>query len=184
MKSGAYDAKGKRKYLNRGENMRFLEVLSALPDRDELYFLVLYYTGCRVSEALALRRQDFESDTGVVIFTSLKKRRQIERRRVPVPNELITRITDYFPESENEPVWDFSRTTAWRRMKYIMARAQICGIHATCKGLRHGFGVRCSAKQIPITQISTWMGHSNVESTAIYLDVRDEEERALITRTW
>ena len=65
-----------------------------------------------------------------------------------------------------------------------MNEAGISGIHATPKGLRHGFGVRAAMAGIPVTKIQKWMGHADIANTAIYLDVKDEEDRELMSRTW
>ena len=65
-----------------------------------------------------------------------------------------------------------------------MKAADISGVHTTAKGLRHGFGVRSALGRVPLSPIQNWMGHANSTTTAIYLDVQDEEERALIERTW
>ena len=62
--------------------------------------------------------------------------------------------------------------------------AKIAGIHATTKGLRHGFGVRSAMMRIPSNVIQQWLGHADPSTTAIYLAVRDDEERELIEKTW
>jgi integrase len=38
--------------------------------------------------------------------------------------------------------------------------------------------------QIPVSLIQGWMGHSDPSTTAIYLAVKDDEERELIEKTW
>ena len=65
-----------------------------------------------------------------------------------------------------------------------MRQSQISGVHATTKGLRHGFGVRSAMVQIPPHLIQQWMGHADLSTTAIYLSVQDDEERELIEKTW
>ena len=65
-----------------------------------------------------------------------------------------------------------------------MDECEIAGIHATTKGLRHGFGVRGALAKIPLNLLQLWFGHSQSTTTAIYLDVRDDEERTLMQRTW
>jgi site-specific recombinase XerD len=80
--------------------------------------------------------------------------------------------------------WNFSRVTGWRIIKNVMEAANIAGIHATTKGLRHGFGVRGALGKIPMNIIQNWMGHADATTTAIYLDVQGEEEIALIEKTW
>ncbi|MEE8291311.1 MAG: tyrosine-type recombinase/integrase, partial [Candidatus Tectomicrobia bacterium] len=50
---------------------------------------VLYYTGCRISEALALTPRRVDIHDQVVIFETLKKRRRGVYRAVPVPQTLL-----------------------------------------------------------------------------------------------
>lgn len=52
---GAYDQDGQRKYLSREEGDKFVRHITALPRSDALFCLTIYYTGCRISEALAMR---------------------------------------------------------------------------------------------------------------------------------
>ena len=99
--------------------------------------------------------------------------------RTFLANEIVSATT-----ADEQRLWGFSRTTGWRIIKSVMKAAGIEGIHATTKGLRHGFGVRGALEQIPVSLIQNWMGHADATTTAIYLGVRDEEERELIERTW
>ena len=180
----AYDYEGRRKYLSKTEGGNFLQHAIALQKPEALFCLTIYYTGCRISEALALRRQDVDDEAKVILIRSLKKRQKKEIRRIPAPEFLVAellRIATSYPE---KPLWPFSRTTGWRIIKGVMKAAQISGIHATTKGLRHGFGVRGAMMQIPTHLIQSWMGHSDASTTAIYLAVKDDEERALIEKTW
>ena len=180
----AYDHEGRRKYLSRTEGRKFVQHAASLPRAEALFCLAIYYTGCRLSEALALRRQDVDAESKAVLIRSLKKRDKHEIRRLPIPGFLVDGLLNIAPTEANQPLWPFSRTTGWRIIKSVMKAATISGIHATTKGLRHGFGVRGAMMQIPLNLIQGWMGHADASTTAIYLDVRDEEERALIEKTW
>jgi len=180
----AYDREGLRKYLTRNEGRKFIEKAVELPKTRALFSLTLYYTGCRISEALKLRQSDLDCETKTILIRSLKKRGRNEFRRIPIPEFLCMELA-ILPASENGlRIWEFSRTTGWRIIRALMKAAKISGMHATCKGLRHGFGVRSVMEQVPLYRIQNWMGHSDSSTTAIYLDVQDEEERALIARTW
>jgi integrase len=181
---GAHDARGRRKYLSRDEGRRFLAQARLLPPARALFCETIYYTGCRISEALELRSIDIDPELHVLHFRSLKKRQRVEIRRVPVPESLTRQLFALASLDEEQPLWQFSRTTGWRIIKWVMAKAKVSGIHATTKGLRHGFGLRCALAQIPLHRIQTWMGHADSATTAIYLDVMDEEERQLIEKTW
>ncbi len=180
----AYDNEGKRKYLSRPEGQKFLEQVVRLPRLNALFCLTIYYTGCRISEALNLRWRDLDSEMKVFSIRSLKKRGRKEIRRIPIPEFLAQELLKDSVSAKDQRIWSFSRTTGWRIIKGVMREATISGVHATCKGLRHGFGVRGALGQIPLSLIQQWMGHTDATTTAIYLAVQDEEERALIEKTW
>jgi integrase len=40
------------------------------------------------------------------------------------------------------------------------------------------------ARKIPLPIVQRWLGHSRLETTAIYLDVSGDEERELAKRLW
>ncbi len=157
---------------------------TALPRVEALFCLTIYYTGCRISEALALRRQDLDLQSKVLRIRSLKKRAKREIRRIPIPTFLVTGLLSIAPRDDGDYLWSCSRTTAWRIIKGVMWNAGISGIHATPKGLRHGFGVRSAMMRIPSNVIQQWMGHADPFTTSIYLAVKDEEERELMEKTW
>ena len=181
---GAYDREGQRKYLSRDEGDKFVRHTTALPRSNALFCLTIYYTGCRISEALALRRQDVDLETKTVRIRSLKKRDKREIRRIPIPVFLVAGLLSISLHEDGDLLWPRSRTTAWRIIKGVMKAAGISGIHATTKGLRHGFGVRGAMMRIPPNVIQQWMGHADLSTTAIYLAVKDDEERELIEKTW
>lgn len=180
----AYDREGRRKYLTHEEGKKFIKSARKLPSSEALFCMTIYYTGMRISEALALTAENIDHSTGVVRIRSLKKRKELEFRRIPLPASLLTGLRQQASVMTNGPLWTFSRTTGWRIIKRVMLDAGISGIHATTKGLRHGFGIRGAIANIPLHLLQQWFGHSQSATTAIYLDVKDDEERTLIRRTW
>ena len=76
------------------------------------------------------------------------------------------------------------RITGYRWIKSIMAEANIVGVHACPKGLRHGFGVNATMSGVQIHMLQRWMGHASMETTAIYATVIGPEERQLAERMW
>ena len=80
-----YDLEGRRLYLTSAERDAFLDAATQADRPVRTLCVVLYYTGCRISEARALipRRVDINGQT--IIFESLKKRRRGVFRAVPVP---------------------------------------------------------------------------------------------------
>jgi len=181
---GTYDQKGRRKYLSKEEGREFISSAQSRPPNEATFCLIIYFTGCRVSEALGLTLADFDLQSRVVIIRTLKRRTKEVRRRVPIPSHLAESIQILKENDPQSRIWQYSRTTAWRLVKKVMKSAGIEGIQACPKGLRHSFGVRAALQKVPITLIQGWMGHADISTTGIYLDVRDEEERELIRRTW
>lgn len=84
----------------------------------------------------------------------------------------------------HQRIWRFSRTTAWRYVKQVMAVAGITGTPAMPKGLRHGFGVRAFQSNVPPHLVQRWLGHASLRTTGIYGDVLGPEERAFAIRMW
>ncbi|MBV8979143.1 MAG: site-specific integrase [Alphaproteobacteria bacterium] len=179
-----FDARGSRKYLCARELPRFLDAASrADPATASLCFL-LAYTGCRLSEALALAPAQLDVPMRCVVFRTLKRRRTVFRA-VPVPNELMLALCHLAKErAPDAPLWGWCRQTAWRRVKRVMAQAGIEGAQATPKGLRHGFGVANAQSQVPMATTQKWLGHAKLETTAIYQQAVGSEERALARRLW
>jgi len=183
---GMFDRSGNRKYVNSAERKAFLRAIGTEHDLSRRAFLLtLFHTGCRISEALnvAVGRVDFANNS--ITFETLKRRRLGCFRAVPAPDELTRDLRSLAEGMQhNERLWKFSRPTAYRLVKATMRRARIVGGMACPKGLRHGHGVACVAVKIPLTTIQKWLGHARIETTAIYLDVLGEEERALAKRLW
>jgi len=180
----AYDHEGRRKYLTQEEGRRFLKCARKLPRSEALFCMTIYYTGMRISEALALTAQDVDHSTKALRVRSLKKRESLEFRRIPVPDSLLSGLRQTSGDETERLLWTFSRTTGWRIIKRVMLEAKITGVHATTKGLRHAFGVRGAIARIPLNLLQLWFGHSQSATTAIYLAVKDDEERTLMQRTW
>lgn len=184
MKGSAYDGEGRRKYLNQAEGKRFLEAIQGLPSDHAAFCLTLYYSGARPSEVLGLTSVSIEMPSAVLIIRCLKKRQKIVYRRIPIPRQLAEQLARMAAKSNTGKIWNQSRTTAWRIVKEVMERASISGVMASPKGLRHAFGVRAVTNQVPLTLLRNWMGHSRIETTAIYADVQDEEQREMMRRMW
>jgi integrase len=180
-----FDRQGRRKYLNSNERDAFLTVVAQVDDPARRSFcLTLFYTGCRISEALNLKAGNVDFSQKSLVFETLKRRRKGLFRSVPVPDSLIVLLRQTVEEETPVPVWNFSRPTAFRLVKGCMAEAGISGGMACPKGLRHGFAVACVAKSVPLPTLQKWLGHARLETTAIYLSVADDEERNLARRTW
>lgn len=181
-----FDQHGKRKYLNDTERRAFLKAVKREPDVMRRAFgLTLFYTGCRISEALNLTIERIDLIENSFVFETLKRRRRGVFRAVPMPDALaISCCKATLGRKLTSRVWAFSRATGYRQVKKFMAEAGIMGVMGSPKGLRHSFAIACVSKKIPLTTVQKWMGHAKLETTAIYLEVSGEEERNLAKRLW
>ena len=115
-----HDQAGGRKYLTEDERRRFLAAADAAPRYVRVFCHTLAWTGCRISEALALTAERIDVDGGAITFESLKKRRRGLFRSVPIPPEqatmldLVFDLRDVRGAAARAALWGFSRATAWR----------------------------------------------------------------------
>ena len=65
-----------------------------------------------------------------------------------------------------------------------MARANIRGLQASPKGLRHGFGVHAVQSGVPLNLVQKWLGHAQLSTTAIYTNAVGPEEYAIAEKMW
>jgi integrase/recombinase XerD len=187
-----YGSAGSRKYLNAADRRRFIDAAGRAALKVQLFCLVLNFSGGRISEILALTPAAIDLDSAVLNIVTLKRRKLGMVRQVPMPREVVRKLNRVFglrqrqrdPDSAYRRIWRWSRTTAWRRVKEVMAIAHISGTQAMPKGLRHGFGVNAFQSRVPPHLIQKWLGHASLRTTAIYADVVGPEERAFAARMW
>lgn len=185
-----HDQAGGRKYLTREEHIRFLLAADQAPRDVRAFCHTLGWSGCRISEALALTAERIDVATGTITFKTLKKRQRGLFRTVPVPPELATMLDLVFGlrglrgPAAKLPLWSWSRATAWRQIKEVLAAAGIEGAQASPKGLRHAIGVAAVGQGIPLNLVQRWMGHAQLTTTAIYAEAVGEEERSIAARMW
>ena len=187
-----YGSAGGRKYLNAAERQRFIESAQRAPPMVRLFCLVLRWSGGRISEVLALTPAAIDVESGTASIETLKRRKRGVVRQVPLPRDLLSQLNRVFrlrfrqrdPELAGARLWTWSRTTAWRRVKEVMAVAGVTGTPAMPKGLRHGFGVNAFQASVPPHLVQRWLGHASLKTTSIYGDVMGPEERAFAERMW
>jgi len=188
--SDLIDPQGHRLYLTAAERSAFLAAAAKAPREMRSFCEVLHFTGCRISEALALTMKRVDLDGQALVFETLKKRRSGVYRAVPVPPRLLDTLDLVHGVREarkgrgDPALWRWSRTTAWRHVKAVMQAAGIEGPHASPKGLRHGYGVAAISATVPLNLLSKWMGHAAIETTAIYANALGEEQRSIAERMW
>lgn len=214
MEHSMYDCDGNRKYMNWRERRRFMRAarpkrpwLDIGSFLDHLrsnrqgkagdwsvftFCLALTYTGGRISEVLALTPRHIDVQGHIIVFRTLKKRGRVAYRPVPVPARVIRELDAVHQikaarrdaERVDERIWPWCRTTAWTRVKEVMDAAGITGIHATAKGLRHGYAIQALVSGLSDSTVMRLLGHSRIETTLVYTEVAGAEARTITSRMW
>jgi integrase len=182
-----YERTGERKYLSASERKKFREASKKAPANVQTLCWLLLDTGCRISEALALTGQSIDAGNGAVVIESLKKRRRGIYRSVPISPDLLNELilTHHLGADTNDKrLWPWHRMTAYRRIGEVMTAAEIKGIHATPKGLRHGFAIAALEAGVPLNLVQRWLGHADMATTAIYANAMGAEERGFASKMW
>ena len=151
----------------------------------------LALSGCRVSEALALRPCDVDLEAAELRIATLKRRRD-HWRAVPVPEDLVqalelvhrVRRAQASPRGRARPLWPITRQAAHRQVGALMAAAGIEGPQACPRGLRHGYGVAAVTAGVPLPTIAAVLGHASLDTTAIYTTAIGAQARDLVARVW
>ena len=195
--AGLFTETGERKYLNAAERQRFYEALACVDHPAERTFCkLIFWTGCRISEALQMTGGHVDIDAGTVVIRSLKKHGRLKGRHfrvLHVPRYLVKELaavhglgclSSGLHSRTSRRLWNFTRQRGWKLIKRVMRRAGIDGSRATARGLRHGFGVHAILSGVPQTTLQRWLGHASLETTGIYVAVMGTEERHLARRMW
>lgn len=194
-----FDSQGRRLYLTPAEREQFREATHHVSRDKRLFALMLYHTGCRISEALMLKARSIDFTSAAVTVESLKKRqkhadgsRKPVFRQVPLSDGYLSALDNAYDlrqkqrksNRRDEYLWGWSRQYGYQVIREIMQHAGLEGAFAMPKGLRHAYAIACLDKKIPLNMIGKWMGHASLEVTAIYANALGQEERAIASRLW
>ncbi len=161
-----------------------LKIFGAIPKsalRDRTLFMLLYETGIRVGEALALQVSDVtlsQDDEKIRIFTKGKRERTVMLTAAPESIRLLCR---HLKQSgitagsifRGDPRYGGSTLPldytvvhkAWQ--KYCRA----AGVEGTIHQLRHARASQLIVAGVPLTTVRKQMGHRNLQSTLLYAEV-------------
>lgn len=181
-----------RKYLTAAERSSFIRV-AKLASRPEVqtFALILAYSGCRISEVLALRACDVDLTDNSVRVRTLKRRSETWRE-IPLPESFMRdlqlthglRQLQAGRRTKYGRLWRFSRSTASRHVAALMAEAKIQGPQACSKGLRHAFGIAAVEAGVPLPLIASILGHAQITTTAVYTTAVGIEARGFLDKMW
>jgi integrase/recombinase XerD len=69
-------------------------------------------------------------------------------------------------------------------LQAVMRAAGLEGVHASPKGLLHGFGVAAVTAGVPLNLVQKWLCHAQLSTTAVYANAVGAEEKDIARRMW
>ena len=142
--------------------------------RDKALIGILYDSGLRKGEALSLELSDLDFDRGCILIRQAKGRKD---RYVPFSVNM-QKVTRRYLETYGPSRYVFERSagvgmsSVWpsQVLEKAVKRTTILK-HVHCHTLRHSFATHLLEHGIDIRNIQQWLGHTNLGTTARYLNV-------------
>jgi integrase len=165
-------------------------------NRFKAVLALIYHCGLRVGEAVRIRPRDIDAERGILRILDAKGGRN---REVPIAPAMVARLRRYWRFHRN-PQWLFpgvgrgwkERSCTLRAAMQVAAKpmsvssvqaalrvvvpASRVKKNATCHSLRHSFATHLLEDGVSIRQVSTYLGHSCLTSTLVYLHVTEISE--------
>ncbi len=155
--------------------------------RDKAMLEVMYATGVRVSELLALDLDDVNLDQGVIKCNGAKK-----SRIVPLYPAALRSLTVYVQQVRDSLVVDskeralfvnvsgvrMSRQGFWKILKHYQQMAHI-DKEITPHTLRHSFAVHLLENGADLGSVQELMGHCDISSTQLYTQMVNQKLKSV-----
>lgn len=148
------------------------ELLDYMPHRrHRLACLLAWGAGLRLSEVLNVKPEDFTYDEGKNSGQLLVRQgKGCKDRIVPIPKGFKQEYLHYVP-------FDFEHRALQKAFKRACEKSGLTKKKPTVHfhSLRHGFATQCLRKGISLRAIQKMLGHSDLSTTGIYLDLCPDE---------
>jgi integrase len=120
------------KYLTKEQALEALEVAKTFSKNLHLMFKVMITTGIRVSDYIALNKDNFKKTVNIGHILTFRARKNKQEIDAPITEEI------YKNAMELDHLFPYSRWTAWNQIKQV---GRIMGIKLTPHMLRHTYVV-------------------------------------------
>ena len=175
-------------YLPRFLNQTEIEILLAAPDtstedglRDRAMLELMYASGLRVSEAVNLKTNDIDIDSGIVTTTG----KGSKTRRVPVGSSAVEWLKSYLAvrrkkaNIEIDNIFVNKNGVPLNRQiihKMISEYARKCGLEGVSPHtLRHSFATHLVQNNADIRSVQQMLGHADISTTQIYTHITNAQ---------
>jgi integrase/recombinase XerD len=162
-------------YYTDEELNQFFRAIPENKMRDKVFFLTLLGSGRRLSEILSIKKGDIDLTTRTLKIKTLK-RRKLKIDTIRLHQDLAYWISIYVGGYKNvDLIFPFSRQYADELCKLYAKEAGITHKRASCHIFRHTFAVRWLEQGKPIHKLKRHLGHSNIMTTMVYLQICDTD---------
>ena len=163
-----------------------------------LVFLLLRYTGARLSEVLQLKLSDIDFRNAEVKLITLKKhnpKKKGQYRIVPVPANVVAEISNFIMFAQSRAKQSFKNKDFEYHINNLFAlkrnnfyttfreRCEEAGIPRDLAHphiLRHTRAIELLRAGVPVTIVQDLLGHSALTTTAIYLKISGQEAKNVL----
>ena len=164
-----------------------------------LVFLMLRYTGARISEVTNIKPDDIDFENAKIKLITLKRhnpKKKGQYRIVPIPATVVTEISDFMTFAQRDVAKVFKDKKAFeKKMNNLFAvyrnnfyitfqeRCQEAGIPTELAHphiLRHTRAIELLRAGVPVTIVQDLLGHSALTTTAIYLRISGQEAKGIL----
>jgi integrase/recombinase XerD len=137
-----------------------------LKERDKLIILVAVFTGLRRSELAKLRPSDIAGD-----FIYVRSGKGDKDRVVPFAQDLREPLLSYIHSQSIRPTSPIFPVSSKHIYRIVSNYARAAGLDISPHALRHYFATTLLEKGAPLSAIQQLLGHADIKTTAIYLDI-------------
>jgi integrase/recombinase XerD len=182
-------------YLSQAETQALLKAPADTwsQRRDHLLWTLLYTTGARISEILALNRDDVQSAPSPALQIRGKGRKQ---RLVPLQPNVAAQLRSWLkdlPTAGDTPVLTnrrgqrLTRFGAHKQLRYRLERLQphypsLAKRKLSPHSLRHTAAMHLLQSGVDITLIALWLGHASPATTHHYVELDLTMKRAALEK--
>lgn len=148
------------------EHTTICRVVCSTKDRRAAFLVdFMYETGLRIDEVSRLRIEDIYGSALHVVGKGEKE------RTVPLMPEMEQKLGEYINGRSRGLV--FGRSTSALRRWIQNAFMETVGTHVVPHQLRHSFAVRLLMSGCDLVTIQKLLGHGDISTTMIYLQIKD-----------
>lgn len=172
-------------YYNNDEIERLLksvDITTSIGKRDYLILSILVYLGLRISDVVELKLSDINWNLNTISIVQQKTQNNLI---LPLIDEVKYPLLDYLKNARkdvdedyifitnNAPIGKYNSKGFWHIVTKYMDKANIdyTNKHHGTHSLRHSLASNLLKDNIPITTISSVLGHSTIKTTQKYLTI-------------